>query len=308
MGLSSSQGRLLMLTSRISDIQLQQIMISQRQNRLAWDQEKIAKEYSDAMSNYKLEIRMPDSTYENTSYSNKPVNYDNLSAMGYIICDAQGNIYLPQNEDGTFTSPKDLYGNDLLQLTTDTETNKTSAVILESMTYSREEIKKLKEQIPVWQKQLETATDETAKAAIQKQIDDANTKIAAYEQEKLSPTTGPYNVVDGKDMIKDSEILQQQIMNGQLYVINTNDSKPGLTPELLESDTNVMWVLDTSDDAVAESVYNYETAQLERKENQLELELKQLETQHEALMKEYESVEKVISNNIERTFKLFSSG
>ena len=49
MGLSSSQGRLLMLTSRLSDIELQQILLSQRQNRLAWDQEKIAKTYSEAM-------------------------------------------------------------------------------------------------------------------------------------------------------------------------------------------------------------------------------------------------------------------
>ena len=61
MGLSSSQGRLLMLTSRLSDIELAQIMISQRQNQLAWESEKISKEYNEAISNYKLTIKIPDS-------------------------------------------------------------------------------------------------------------------------------------------------------------------------------------------------------------------------------------------------------
>ena len=59
MGLSSSQGRLLMLTSRLSDIELAQIMISQRQNQLAWDRENVSKEYNDAVSNYKLTIKVP---------------------------------------------------------------------------------------------------------------------------------------------------------------------------------------------------------------------------------------------------------
>ena len=60
MGLSSSQGRLLMLTSRLSDIELGEVMISQRQNTLAWESEKAATEYNEAISNYKLQIKVTD--------------------------------------------------------------------------------------------------------------------------------------------------------------------------------------------------------------------------------------------------------
>ena len=56
-----------------------------------------------------------------------------------------------------------------------------------------------------------------------------------------------------------------------------------------------------------ERLKSYLLADLSYSSN-LELDLKQLETQHEAVMKEYESVKEVISNNVERTFNLFSNG
>ena len=60
MGLSSSQGRLLMLTSRLNDIELSEVMIAQRQARLAFKSEKAASEYNEKMSNYKIQIKLPD--------------------------------------------------------------------------------------------------------------------------------------------------------------------------------------------------------------------------------------------------------
>ena len=302
MGLSSSQGRLLMLTSRMSDIEFQQIMLSQRQNRLAWDQEKVAKEYSEAMNNFKLEIRMPDSTDEDASYKNQPVNFNNLSQMGYLICDAQGNIYLQKGADGKWVTPQDMYGNDLVKLDDPSAENPT-ARIYESLDAEREEILKLRNQIELWEKEDTSGFSEEQLAEFNKQVSEAKAKV-----EKYDAGNGPYKVIDGGDMISNSEILQQQIMNGQLYIINTNDRETGLTPNILASDTEIQWVLDTSDDAMAESKYNYETTQLERKENAIQMEIKQLDTQYQAISKEYESVEKLIESNIERTFKLFSSG
>ena len=98
-------------------------------------------------------------------------------------------------------------------------------------------------------------------------------------------------------------------MNGALFVLNTtgNDTS-GTKINQLESNTSVEWVDDTSDDAEAESKYNYETARISRQDNQLDLDMKQLETQHNAIAKEMESVKKVIDDNIERTFKLFDGG
>lgn len=264
MGLSSSQGRLLMLTARLSDIELQQIMISQRQNRLAWDQEKVAKEYSEAMNNYKLMIKVPDLESDNANARiQKELTLDNLYSAGYIVADAQGNIYLTKNEDGKWYEPEDIYGKKLLTIEGD------EAIINEKSLEDTEEV----------------------------------------DGEESTPASSKsYKIIDGGQMLKKSEVLEQQIMSGHLYLVNTKDATMGLTPELLEADKDVMWVLDTSDDAKAESIYNYETTQLERKENLLEMELKQLETQHEAIVKEIESVDKVISSNIDRTFKLFSDG
>jgi len=47
-------------------------------------------------------------------------------------------------------------------------------------------------------------------------------------------------------------------------------------------------------------------ADLENKDNKLDLELKKLDTEHNALETEYESLKSVISKNVERSFKAFS--
>ena len=240
MGLSSSQGRLLMLTSRLSDIELAQIMISQRQNQLAWESEAAAKEYNEAVSNYKLTIKVPQETGTD-SFVKEDLNFNNMYDMGYLLVDAKGNIYLPpgyEKDDGT-TATDDSFGIDT-----------------------------------------KTLGDEVYIAA----------------------NATPY--------IENQELLQHMIMNGLLFVYNTNEggSSEPLGLGSLESDTEIEYVLDTSDDAKAQSKYDYETARISRQDNSLDMDMKQLETQHEAVSKEYDSVKEVINSNVERTFKLFSNG
>ncbi len=245
MGLSSSQGRLLMLTSRLSDIELSEVMISQRQNQLAWQSEEVASEYNEAMSNYKLTIKVTDSSSED-GYTKEDLNYSNMTSMGYLVTNAQNQIYLEKDEDGNWVIPKDLNGNDLLS------------------------------------------------------IDESTGKAVVGDNQ--------YDILDGTKYLSNKDTLQTAIMNGVLFLYNTQDMKSGISISNLESNTEMEYVLDTSDDAEAESKYNYETARISRQDNQLDMELQQLETQHEAIMKEYDSVKEVISSNIDRTFKLFSSG
>ena len=97
-------------------------------------------------------------------------------------------------------------------------------------------------------------------------------------------------------------------MNGVLSVADKDSIDKPYSGSVLESKTDIEYVLDTSDDAAAESKYNYETSRISRQDNQLDIELAQLETQHEAIMKEYESVKELISNNVDRTFQLFKNG
>ena len=246
MGLSSSQGRLLMLTSRMSDIELQEMIISQRQNRLALEGQEEAKVYMEAMSNYTLTIDVTNAD-EASGTKAEPLTYANMTKMGYLAVNANNQIYLQKDEEGNWIIPEDLDGNPLL-----------------------------------------TIDQTTGKATIKGQ---------------------EFDVIDGSEYLKSSEVIQNSIMNGSLFIIDTKaEDQNKIGVEMIEGNTCIKRVLDTSDDAEAQSAHEYQLAVLERKESQLEMDMTQLETQHEAILKEYESVKKVISNNVDRTFKLFSNG
>ncbi len=245
MGLSSSQGRLLMLTSRLSDIELQEIMISQRQSQLAMKSEAAAQEYSEAMSNYKLTIKVDDS-YEEKGYKKENLTYDNMTKMGYLAATANNQIYLKKDENGEWIIPKDLDGNDLLSI-------------------------------------------------------DKTTGKAIIGEDK-------FEILDGTKNLDNAKKLQQSIINGTMFILNAKNNKDKISLENIDSNTEMEYVLDTSDDAEAQSKYDYELSRVSKSDNQLEMDLKQLETQHEAILKEYDSVKEVISNNVERTFNLFSNG
>ena len=58
--------------------------------------------------------------------------------------------------------------------------------------------------------------------------------------------------------------------------------------------------------AKAEAEYEHETKLIDQKDKKFDMDLNKLETEREALKTEYESVKKVISDNIERTFGIFS--
>ncbi len=64
--------------------------------------------------------------------------------------------------------------------------------------------------------------------------------------------------------------------------------------------------LDTNDDAKAEADFQKTQTKLQKLDKQLELRLDQLETEREAIQTEIESVSKVIDDNVESTFKVFS--
>ena len=297
MGLSSSQGRLLMLTSRLSDIELQQMLISQRQNALAASGQKAAEEYNNALTNCKIMMKVPNSS-EKTGYTKEDLSYKNLTQMGYLATNGSGAVYM-QKVDA------DISGE----------------IILESLNAK-----------------LANATTDEEKAAIQAEIDDVTQKITEAEangEEYTQKATiwdiptdingnpllelsadgtkaivngEEVNILDGTSYFQDPKILNNMIVNGMMFIHNTNNNVSGITMEMLESNTQMLYELDTTDDAAAQSKYEYELASIERKENQLEMEMAQLETQHEAVLKELESVKNVISNNVERTFKLFSNG
>ena len=58
--------------------------------------------------------------------------------------------------------------------------------------------------------------------------------------------------------------------------------------------------------AKAEAEYEHKLKQIDKKDEQFDLDLSKLETERTALTTEYDSIKKVIEDNIERTFGIFS--
>ena len=120
---------------------------------------------------------------------------------------------------------------------------------------------------------------------------------------------GPYG-----DANNDSEWLTNMIQCGQLSVKTVNyDKKTGETTLegcSISADTDLKYTTTTDIDkaalAKAEAKYEHDMKIINRKDKQLDLSLSKLETERSALTTEYDSVKKVIQDNIERTFCIFS--
>lgn len=113
-----------------------------------------------------------------------------------------------------------------------------------------------------------------------------------------------YFIKDGSKYLDDKDSLNAAINYGALYLLNTNNLDVGkIGIGNLPQSGNLESILDTSNDAEAQSTYQYEMARIERIENQYDQDLKKLETEITALSKEYDSLRDGIKENIDRTFE-----
>ena len=123
-----------------------------------------------------------------------------------------------------------------------------------------------------------------------------------------------YNGSENGNAANNSEWLKNMIECGKITVqiVNT-DSKTGevsFTTTSPSSDTYLGYTTTTTIDktalAKAEAEYEKATKDIDNKDKKYDMDLSKLETERTALTTEYESVKKVISDNIERTFGIFS--
>ena len=111
-----------------------------------------------------------------------------------------------------------------------------------------------------------------------------------------------------------SEWLKNMIECGKISVsIVSNDSKTGdasFSTTSPNSDSYLGYTTTTTIDktalAKAEAEYEKATKDIDNKDKKFDMDLSKLETERTALTTEYDSVKKVISDNIERTFGIFS--
>ena len=115
------------------------------------------------------------------------------------------------------------------------------------------------------------------------------------------------------DAANNSEWLQNMIQCGKIYldIVNTDeDGNVTFQSTSPASDSNVSYTnttdIDKSALAKIEAEYEHKTKQIDAKDKKYDMDLSKLETERTALTTEYESVKKVINDNIERTFGIFS--
>ncbi|MBR1424991.1 hypothetical protein IJ579_05465 [bacterium] len=126
-----------------------------------------------------------------------------------------------------------------------------------------------------------------------------------------------YTTIDGEVHDDNNNVQESNFKDNQWFV---NQLKSGALTISYYSTTSRMFVGTTMDDdsaitekedkskiAIAEQEYNAQMDKIERDEKQFDMQLNKLEAEHNALNTELESLQKVISNNISKSFKTFNS-
>ena len=121
---------------------------------------------------------------------------------------------------------------------------------------------------------------------------------------------GPLN----GDASTDGDWLKNQLSSGKfsISIVNTDKKNGDISFSTTSTSTDsslsetTTSTIDKKALAKAEAEYEHETKKIDQKDKKYDMELSKLETERSALTKEYESVKKVASDNIERTFGIFS--
>ena len=128
-----------------------------------------------------------------------------------------------------------------------------------------------------------------------KSPEEANNLISKYK--------GQMQIVEE---LHDPKYFQDALRNGGLFLSKKEDNDNEYKTVAWSSCGVIHDVYDESDDAKAEAEYESQTAILSNQDKMLDLELNQIETQHSAVKTEIDSVQKLVDNNIEKTFKSFA--
>lgn len=109
-----------------------------------------------------------------------------------------------------------------------------------------------------------------------------------------------------KNPLKDNYTFEAALRDGTLRLEYYSTTDNAFKSTTISEDNCIQEVKDERAIAKAESKYNQDMADLESKDNKLDLQLKKLDTEHTALQTEYDSVKSVIDKNVESSFKIFS--
>ncbi len=280
MGLAASQGRLLLLTARKSDLEYRAQEISQRRLTLATELESVSSQYARKTSNRQMKLTRFVKQGEANQTQTVNLTYRNLIELGknedgsnfsdYRVKNARGQIVVPSTSE----LPKSLedagYGD-----SSGVSLKKDGNKVIISGTHNGSSVYEV--------------------YVVDSRLSDAS-ETENYFQEGLRNgrfIIEQYSAIDGNG----NEIGDEGTENG-VGAEWQSVSWSGMT----EIQDNYY----TEDDATAQAQYQSATARVQAQDKKLETDQKQIETQHKAVETEFESVQKVIQSNIESSFKMFS--
>lgn len=145
---------------------------------------------------------------------------------------------------------------------------------------------------------------------------DFNYYVSIYNQIKACGGCVSISEYDGPngDAANNSEWLENMVRSGQISIdcVTTDKLTGKISLETTSPSSNISlnYTTTTEIDATAakkaEAEYEHKLKQINKKDQQFDLDLSKLETERQALKTELESTKKVITENIDRSFKIFS--
>lgn len=272
MGLSASQARLLSVTARLSNSELQAQQIMNSKIRLSSESEYINQQYLEAMDAKKLQV----SEFEKGGFVNKDVTYDQMTKL--------------------FT-PNAMTGEDEAVISTPFRITDINGKIV------------IKANIA---KAFESATDKDKFIEALKLEEMANNQfVVSYYENLYKDLANSGYVAIGDKEAKNAKWLEDKLRCGQLnlnrYDNQANEGKGGYVEEYWNSAS--FGVTEVTDDAGINKIkakFDADLLNLQGQEKKLDLDLRKIDTLHNALQTEYDAVKKVIEKNIDRSFKTFN--
>ncbi len=279
MGLAASQGRLLLLTARKSDLEYRAQEISQRRLTLATELESVSTAYARKTANRQMKLtrlvkqgeanqtQTVNLTYRNLI--NSGMNDDGTGISDYRIKNARGQIVVSDVSELPTTPEQAGYGSG----SGVTVTQDGNRVIVSGI-YNGEDVYEV--------------------YVVDSRLSDSS-ETENYFQEGLR---------NGRFIIEQFSALDS---TGNEIGSSTTGYAIGQWQSVSWSGmTEIQDNYYTEDDATAQAEYQTASARVQAQDKKLETDQQQIETQHKAVETEYESVQKVIQNNIETSFKMFS--
>jgi len=284
MGMSASQARLLSITSRMNDIELRSQQISNTKIRLADESEQVANNYTRALNASKLTY----TDYSSGQAKTVDLTPKNLSNYGLCLVNRSDNSIFSGD-----VTPAQMYemiesGQFFLAKAGQTTTTPTQAQIPTLA------------QIPTPTQAQFPTLGNSNKVPFVNNLNHTNTvtnwnTISGMGQtgEVINASSKKYTFTDFWDEVDlEDTVIKTYLQNPEEVSVSGNTFL-----NIQSDDTNL---------AKAEAEYNAQTAKINAKEKKLDQQMKEMDTEHSALKTEYDSVKSLISDNISKSFQLFS--